>query len=216
MGSFFNLENGFFTTIGKIVDMILLSIVWSIVCIPIITIGPATAALYYTTVKVIRRERGYLLKEFFRSFRMNFKLGTLSGITIMLLFLMLFFDRQFASAMESDYRFILWSIFNAIIIILFCVSIYVFPILSRFKTNYKQLMKTSLFMAMRHLPTTVMMAIIVVAFGVATYLIQILFIIAPALCTLLVSLLMERILKKYMPEKTEEAEYNGVDEWYLE
>lgn len=216
MGNLFNLDNGFFTTINKIVDMVLLSIVWSILCIPIITIGPATAALYYTTVKVVRRERGYLMKEFFRSFRLNFKLGLLSGITITALFLILFFNRNFASELESNYKFILWSVYNALIILLFLISIYIFPILSRFKMSYGSLFKTSLFMAIKHFPTTILIGVIIIVFGLATYLFFILFLIAPAVCALLVSFLMERVLKKYMPEKSEDAEYNGVDEWYLE
>ena len=79
MGSLFNLENGFFSFMGKFWDMILLSIIWVLCCIPIITIGPATTAMYYATVKVIRRERGYVLREFFRSFKDNLKLGLISA-----------------------------------------------------------------------------------------------------------------------------------------
>ena len=37
------------------VDIVGLSILWTFLCLPIVTAGPATAALYYTVVKCLRR-----------------------------------------------------------------------------------------------------------------------------------------------------------------
>ena len=68
MSGFFNLDNPFFSIMGKIFDMMVISVVYILICIPIITIGPATTALYYVVVKLIRRERGYVFSEFFKSF----------------------------------------------------------------------------------------------------------------------------------------------------
>ena len=50
------LNNRFIEALEKIADMFLLSVLWLICCIPIITIGTSTIALYYATVKVVRRE----------------------------------------------------------------------------------------------------------------------------------------------------------------
>lgn len=215
MSGFFNMENGFFSTISKIVDIIILSMIWSLLCIPIITIGPATTALYYTVVKVIRRERGYLMREYFSAFKNNFKIGTLSTILVVIMYLILIFDQKWANTLEGTMAYILISVFNSMIFLLTCVTIYLFPILSRFKISMKQLFKTSLFMSMKHLPSTILIAIIIAVFGLATYIIMPLVFVAPALCCLLVSFLFERILKKYMPQKDEEDE-NSRDEWYLE
>jgi uncharacterized membrane protein YesL len=216
MSGFFNMDNGIFTALSKIVDIIVISLIWVICCIPIFTIGPATTALYYTVVKVIRRERSYLFREFFSSFKANFKVGAISGIIITLVYIVLIFDRSFASNLEGTEGFILLSVFTAMIFLLTCVTVYIFPILSRFNMKVKQLFKISLFMAMKHLPTTILLLIITVAFVLLTYLIGIAVFITPALCILVSSLLLERIFKKYMPEKTEEAETSGKDEWYLE
>lgn len=216
MGGLFNMDNVFFTTIGKVVDIIVLSIIWILLCIPIITIGPATTALYYTIVKVIRRERGYLMREFFTSFKANFKNGAIIGIILSILFLIMYFDRTFALSLGGTKGFLMLSVFNAMIFLLLCITTYIFPILSRFKMGKKQLMKTALFMSMKHLPTTILLVIIVVACAIGTYIIPMLFFVTPAVCCLLCSLLLERVFKKYMPEKSEDAEITGTDEWYLE
>jgi len=216
MGGLFNLDNPFFTILGKIVDLVLISILWLICCIPVITIVPATSALYYTVVKVIRRERGYLTREFFHAFKMNFKTGTISGLILTAAVLLLLLDRHFTKAMEGNLAVILFSVFNALILLIFLGTLYICPVLSRFSMGIKNLFKTSFFMAMRHLPTTILMAVITIISILGVYILGILILIVPGICCLLCSFLMERVLKKYMPEKSEDAESRGVDEWYLE
>lgn len=218
MSGFFNLDNGFFTTLGKLADIIMISIVWFLLCIPIITIGPATIALYYATVKAIRRERGYLFREFFKSFKQNFKRGAITGVIMTLITLFLGFDLLWAWMNMSaiKYSSILLGVFIALSVMFVCFSIYVFPILSRFDMTIKQLFKASIFMSVRHLPSTVVMFVIIASSAIGVLFIPILIFVVPAAATLIISLLMERIFKKYMPESQGSGEETGVDEWYLE
>ena len=53
----FNPENLFFRMLARGVDLIGLSLLWVLLCIPIVTAGSATAAMYYTVVKVFRHGR---------------------------------------------------------------------------------------------------------------------------------------------------------------
>lgn len=216
MGNLFNMDNAFFTVMGKLLDIFVISIIWILLCIPIVTAGPATTALYYVTVKVIRRERGYLLREYFKCFKMNFKQGAIVGIILTITFLILRIDRQIVTTFEGNAGVILFAIFNAMFIIIACITLYIFPILSRFKLSIKQLFKNSAFMAIRHLPSTVLMAIIFVATLLCVYFMIPTIIVAPAICCLACSMILERIFKKYMPEKAEDEDDSKMDEWYLE
>ena len=181
-----------------------------------VTIGPATTALYYTVVKVIRRDRGYLTREFFHAFKVNFKNGLIAGVIITFATVILIFDRNVAKNMEGTLGLILFSIFNGMLFLLLCITIYIFPVLSRFKTSVVQLFKSSFFMALKHLPTTIVLLLIIGIISLGIYVIPILLVILPAVCYLLCSFLLERVFKKYMPEKSDDAEAAGVDEWYLE
>jgi len=223
MGNLFNMDNGFFTFLSKVCDILFLSILWAIICIPIITIGPANTALYYVTVKVIRRERGYLFREFFKSFRLNFKRAAIVGVVLTIMFFVLIFDlfTSWATLGEaSTMGSIFFGIYVAITFLLLCFSLYVFPVLSRFDMNIKQLIKAASFMSMRHLPYTLGMVIVTIASIASVLLIPILIFVLPATSTFINSLLMERILKKYMPqaEGSEGDTNNGTskDEWYME
>lgn len=219
MGSLFNVDNPFFAAMGKICDMIFLSVVWVLLCIPIVTIGPATTAMYYATAKVIRRERSYLFREFFHSFKQNFCQGAIMGVILTILYIVLIFDRQYAIAVmeaENKYGFIMLNIFNAMFVVLTFFVIYVFPVLSRFSMKLTKLIRICFIMAIRHLPSTIVMTLITAAAVFCSYYFLALIFIAPALVMFLNSFFMERVLKKYTPKQEESAEETGVDEWYLE
>lgn len=219
MGRFFNVDNGFFSFLSKVCDVLFISVVFVLLCIPVITIGPASTALYYATVKVIRRERGYLFREFFKSFKLNFKRAAIVGVVLTIIYVILTVDiiaswtsLNGTSASSS----ILFGVYIAITVIVSGFATYVFPVLSRFELTVKQLVKTVFFISMRHLPSTICM-LIVTAAGVAGCLFfPILIFIMPGTVTFVNSFLMERILKKYMPKSENSEEDTTRDEWYLE
>lgn len=219
MGNFFNVDNAFFSFLGKLCDVIFLSVIWVVLCIPVITIGPANTALYYATVKVIRRERGYLFREFFKSFKMNFKRAAVIGVVLTIIYIILTFD-LYASwtslGNTTNMGSILFGIYIAITLLLTSFTIYVFPVLSRFDMTVKQLVKTVFYMSMKHLPSSIGMLVITVAAFIGVMFIPLLLFVIPAAASFLNSFLMERVLKKYMPKSESTEEESGKDEWYLE
>ncbi len=219
MGNLFSMDNPVFSFLGKAFDVIILSLIWIILCIPIVTIGPNNTAIYYVTVKVIRRERGYLFREYFKSFRLNFKRAFIIGLLLTVLYIIIGFDLIWAwNNVKSGGTMgsVFLGIFAATSFLVIGVSLYVFPILSRFDMTVKQLIKASAFMAIRHLPSTIAMVIITAAGILAVYIIPLLLFIIPGSVVILTSLLMERIFKKYMPKADTDEENTSKDEWYLE
>ena len=54
---FMEYDSPVMTVISKTADILLLSALWFICCVPLITIGAATTALYYSCVKAVRRDK---------------------------------------------------------------------------------------------------------------------------------------------------------------
>ena len=52
MKNLFHVENPVWVFMGKLVDMLILSGLWVICSLPVVTIGASTAALYYVTLKL--------------------------------------------------------------------------------------------------------------------------------------------------------------------
>ena len=75
MGEFFNPEKGIWAWLSTMVDIVGLSVLWIFLCLPVVTIGPATAALYYTVVKYVRKREGGAFGAYLLSFRDNFRTG---------------------------------------------------------------------------------------------------------------------------------------------
>ena len=105
-------KNPLFPFLNLLGQLILLSILWTVCCLPIITVGASTVALYYTVVKVLRRNQDSLFAAFFREFRNNF----LQSLNINMVFLCYFgilayFAIQRLSAAQSgaDIGFMFWS-----------------------------------------------------------------------------------------------------------
>ncbi|MBR4514172.1 MAG: YesL family protein [Lachnospiraceae bacterium] len=74
-----------FHFLDKVGDIFFLNMIFVITCIPIITIGAAFTALYYSCYKMAENKEGTsIVKLYFRSFKANFKQATI------LWFLMLF------------------------------------------------------------------------------------------------------------------------------
>ncbi|MFQ7880190.1 MAG: DUF624 domain-containing protein [Blautia producta] len=82
--SFMEYDSPIMAGIGKVIDIIWLSTLWFICCLPIVTIGASTTALYYTSVKAIRKNRGYVTKTFFHAFKMNFfpRTGDMASLSV--------------------------------------------------------------------------------------------------------------------------------------
>ncbi len=234
MHNFFNPENTFFSALGKLVDMFIVNILWLLLCLPVVTIIPATTAMYYTVVKVIRKERSYAVREFFRSFKRNLKQGIGFSVLFVLLFVIQYIDFQYAYMLMKEGQetgSTLFGIFLVIAVCLIAVFCYVGPVLSRFEMKFSGILKTAFFMSARHLMTTIGLILILAAVLLGSYILVPGIFILPVAGTLLASFLIEKVFKRYMPKKekiteekaaTEDAGVSGeadtenADEWYLE
>ncbi|MDE7299412.1 MAG: DUF624 domain-containing protein [Lachnospiraceae bacterium] len=266
MGNLFNPDNTFFRIMGKAWDMLVVSLMWTICCIPMyflitivgselnqplmvilymalgavlmIPVGPAMSSIYYVCVKVIRRDRGYVFHEYLHAFRINFRTGAITGAIVGAILVLLSFNLQYSYAlskveggMDTMGKVVL-VVTLAICFVLTGILLVIFPILSRFTMGVKQLFKTSLYIAFRHILHTLLLLVIVLVSAAAMYLLLPAVFFIPAACALVSSFPMEHVLKKYMPKPEKTAAADGVlvtegdvvseengerrDLWYLE
>ena len=223
MNKLLNPDNAFFTFMGRLFDLVVLSVLWLLLSIPIVTIIPATSALYYSVVKVVRRDRGYLAKEFWRSFRQNLRQGSLCSIIIIVAIFVMVIDFNYALVLMGQGEVIgsaFFGVFLVISVLIFAILMYLCPILSRFEMKFTGLFKTAFFLSARHIVTTVCLLILFVVVLLGCYIILPGMFLFPAFGVLISSYLIEPIFKKYVPSKQsvgqEDDEYRGKDEWYLE
>ncbi len=214
MGRFFNLDNPFFTFMGRVADIFILNFFCIICCIPIVTIGPSITALYYVSMKMIRNEESYIVKDFFHSFRQNLKQGIIINLIMLAAGIILFMDLSIVRHMEKPSH-VLYVAFLVILIIYINVYIYIYPLQAKFFNSIKNTFTNAILMAISHLPYTVVMFIItLVPFlillipdaKIQAFLIFVYILTGPALCAFAKSALLVRIFDRYVPKEPEEGE----------
>ena len=93
------MDNMIIRVLTRIFDFILLNILWVVCSIPIVTMGASTAALYSVMLKITKNQEGYIIKDYFKAFRENFRQGT---IVWMILALLGFLIGQYDKERDTD------------------------------------------------------------------------------------------------------------------
>ena len=162
MDNFFSTDNILFRILGRIVDIFLLNLFWLICSIPIVTIGASTTALYYTAMKAIKLEEGYIAKRFFKSFKENFKQSTLLWLVCLLAGGVFGFDLLFSIAGKDQfYGKPFMFIFTIIVCLYVFTMIYVFPLQAKFKNSIKGTLKNAFLLSIKNFPWTLLMVLII-------------------------------------------------------
>lgn len=157
MAKIFDLENPVWRFMGKLVDMAVLTALWVVTSLPIVTIGASTTALYYVALKLAKDQEGYLVKDFFRSFRENFKQGT--GVWLILLAFGIFLagDLWWYSQWKEGIGVMIFFVFLILTVLFVMVAAYVFPLLARCQTTVKNLFVMAFVMSLKNFGWTLLM-----------------------------------------------------------
>ena len=152
------LFSGFFRFFTRVFDLMWLNILFLVCCLPIITIGASTSALYSVCLKLVRNEETYVTKDFFHAFRQNLKQGIflhliLSLITIIVAFDLFVMWNIMEYAVLYKWAFIVMIIFSALF---FIAAIYVYPLLAQFNNTVKGYLRAAFGLALKHFPYSVM------------------------------------------------------------
>ena len=195
-----------------------LSIIWTVCCVPVVTIGPATAALYYSVVKAIRKERSYPVKKFMSAFRENLKNG--AAITAVLLVVGI-------SSGIADYLILLPSVNSGtgvdhLLMFLLVIKIYLFagvfihsfPLVSRFRSGIIKTLENAFYLVLRHLFRTIALFILLIPCGVLLKKESLFLAIVPGVYCLLASFVLEPMYQKYYTKEDLDGTNGIEDSWY--
>lgn len=220
MNRIFNMDNKFFVFMGRVADLIILNLIFIVCCIPIVTIGPALTALYYMTLKMARNEETYIIRGFFKSFKENFRQAIVIWLIILVLILLIGMDFSIMNNMDTGgvYTVVRYGLY-VIALILAMLTLYVFPVLSKFYNSIKNTMRNALLMALRHLPFTLLMLVVCIAPFIIMFLtvqtlsygLLIMILLGFSLIAFINSKMLVRIFDHYIP-KEEETESHGTFE----
>lgn len=195
----FNPDNLLWRIIASGVDFVGLSLFYVVLCLPVITIGPATAALYYTTVKVFRQgaDDGFTLM--WKQFRGNLKSGIFATLVCVPLTVAVIYGYtvMYANA-AGALGAVMFVAYYLALVIPVGFMIYLFTVMARFSLDIKTLFKNAFIFTLRHLPTTIILVLLVVQLILASVKTWAVLFVAPVGGALLASFFLEKIFMTYL------------------
>ena len=165
-------DSGFNRFLTRTFDMLLLSVLTFVCCLPIITIGAAVSALYDVTIRIVLNKDHTILKEYFKAFGRNFKKGTLiwlicvAGIAFVAAN---FYLMSVVVDIDQTIRMVIFIIMIIVTVLFAFVLIYVFPLQARFENSVMTTIKNALFISIVQCPRSIgllFMNVVVVILGI--------------------------------------------------
>ena len=215
MRKFLNPDSPLMIFLSNLTDIIVLNVLCFICCLPVITIGPSVTAMHYITLKIARDEEIYVLRDYFKAFKENFKQSIIVWMVFLVITAVFFVDYLILKDMGLENTKVFLMIIGAIYLLVCFTMMYVFPLMARFENSLKQTVKNAFFMSILHIFKTVIMAVIyAIPFVLLPlhYNVLMVFLLVglsgPAYFN---SFIWKSIFKKYEPEKVEEEITSDMD-----
>jgi len=197
MNGIFRMDGPLYRIGNALYYLMITNLLWVVFSIPIFTVGSSTTALFYVMGKVVRDEDVSVFKDFWKSFKTNFKQGTIVWL-VMLLFIFIINTNIRSMPLLGDMAKYIMPLQYAILIEIFILSVYIFPLISRYEMKTKDLIRTSFFLGNRHIFTTLLC---LAMFTITLYpIVVIIATISPAIIELFIPYPLIAIFAKFNPE----------------
>lgn len=203
MHGLFNYDGPVVQTMTKIADCICLSLLWLVSSLPLFTLGPATAALYYAMNKCVRRGESGVLKNFWQGFRANFRQAVMLSLAVALIdglamaccycaYLMCL-----AGNLPKEMLYFLLLVTAAVLL----WSGFLFPYLARFRNTNRRILKNCVYIAIMNFPAGSLHLIYLAVCVLSVAFFPLTILCMPGVYMVLSCYTLEPVFRKYMSEE---------------
>lgn len=204
----FNYDNKVMSIFSKVMDTVILGVLWLACSLPLVTIGASSSAFYYAYNKCVRQDRGYAWKTFFSGFRSNF--GQATKLWLMLLGLLLFTVADYMILNAYGDVFPLAGVLMGFMITAFVYltvwGLYLFPCIARFEMDTKVAGKMAARLVLENPAWSLLLVLVFAALMLLSFRVSFVGILAPAVYMASANGMLERVFRKYMTAQDLEKE----------
>ena len=138
----------------------ILGVLALICCLPVVTIGASLTALSYVALRVARNEEGYIIKDFFRSFRENLKIATIIWLILLLFITFFSLDIYIINHTEAVFPDFIKIVLMVAIAAILLLMTYLFPMIAKFQNTLGGYLKNGIMMTILNLPKAILMLVL--------------------------------------------------------
>ncbi|MCH4209419.1 YesL family protein [Bifidobacterium sp.] len=157
---------------SRIGDLAMLNVAWAVCCLPFVTIGASTGAMYEVIRSLHEGDDAHVLRQFFRAFKRRF--GTSLALTLIMLAVVALaaFDLWYTTKLMpgADMASLSWGVIVTLSLMLSAGAGFIFPVMSRSKLTIWAQIRQSFAVALHHPFTAVsILALDILPFAIATF-----------------------------------------------
>lgn len=145
-----NIDNWFFRTMALIGDWVLLSVLWVIGCLPVVTAGAATLSVFAVAHKMAAGQDYDVCRDFCKAFRRDFRQATVIWLPMLVLALLLVLDGWYGGRIPAPWGGLLRGAAVAAAVVWVLALSWGLALLARFTYNKgSDALKNGLVLALR-------------------------------------------------------------------
>lgn len=151
-----NFMNGrFFRVLEVLVNFFLLNLIWLISCLPLVTIFPATAAMFAVSRQWILHHDDSVFRAFFKHFKANLKQSFVIGILWTGFAFILYMNFLLLTEMEAI-KFVLLLFVMLCTCVLLLTTVFLFPVMVHYDLRVFDIVKNAFMLAIGFLPKSLL------------------------------------------------------------
>jgi len=203
MHGLFNYDGPVVQSMTKAADCVILSVLWLVSSIPLVTMGASTTALYYSINKCIRRGESHVWREYWHSFGSNFKQATILWLPLLIVYALLGASlySSYVMCVSGNLSKGMFYFLLVVIAIVIAWSSWLFPYIARFQNTNRNTLKNCSLIALFNLHITILQLIFFAAACAAVVFFPLILICAPGVYMVLSCRTLEPVFMKYMSEE---------------
>jgi uncharacterized membrane protein YesL len=200
------LDSHLYRGLDTLTNLFLLNLLWLLACVPLITIFPATAALFAVERSWIRGREHGLFKPFFSYMGQNFVQSLIIGSLWSVIGLILVADYLFVRGITSWVRIPLFGLFLLVAMGYLATAVYLFPVMVHYQTGWIQIIKNSLFLAFKSPGVSFLGIVMITLAGLALYIMPISIFVIGSITAYLIYRVCHHAFQQIKPGTTEQAD----------
>ena len=158
-------ESRRYRAMERITNLMLLNAAWLVASLPVVTVFPATAALFATVRDLQRDSGGGVLASFGRHLLANFRQALAVGLVWLAAGAVLLFDYLLLDQLPTPLQLPFFVIFSLGAVAFCFTSVYLFPVLVGYQNEWKSVIRNSFVVSISQLHTSLACLLIVFAAG---------------------------------------------------
>ena len=135
----------------KLFSLMQLNVIYLFCCLPIFTIGPATAGMTYILREFSEERPVFLWSDFKKNMKENFKQGFFVWLINVVLWFLLILDGLIFYTRPSIFSVIMLALLAIIAIVFAMMQLYLYPLMISYQYTVLELYKNAFLLAMRRI-----------------------------------------------------------------